>query len=156
MPLIRRTIDNSNPRTTHGKSTREAVFYVEPRKVRPGDRVIEPLAKDEKAAGKPFLISDAKLADLAIRFPEEYGAAAEKRGIKPGSLVTGNAEVVRLMTQPAKELVKSIGELSPDDAKEEEILWGIYEAETGDEGAQRASILSALERKGITDRATAE
>jgi hypothetical protein len=65
--------------------------------------------------------------------------------------------LARLLELPAKKLVETIAEMTPDN--DEEILWAIYEAEVADDGedgrrhgpVNRASVIAALAAKGIKD-----
>lgn len=68
MPLVKRYLRQS---TGPSFATRivEHVVYVTPGALRAADKVVEP--------------SHAQLADLAARYPEEFGARAKALGVKP-------------------------------------------------------------------------
>lgn len=72
MPLVLRHIA-STTQTAFTKTTHPHIMYVPPAQVRKGkDKVIP-----------PEQISDRQLADLAARFPAEYGDEAKRRGVRP-------------------------------------------------------------------------
>lgn len=134
MPLVKRTIQVENNSTTYTKSTVEHVHYVPPKAVRPDDIVVEPS-------------SDRQLAELAEQYPEEFGALAESRNVKPGHESQIPNRVAELRALPAKDLVKEID--ATDAESNEELLYALLEAELGDDGANRSSVVAALARKGI-------
>lgn len=133
-PLVKRTMIVENDTTTFSKEKVEHVSYVPPDKVRPDDVVVEP-------------VSERQLAELAELYPDEYGAKAEAGGVTPGAIVAMNA----------KEAIAAIREL--DDDKDSDVLWMVFELEKArgqdeDDPAElqpRATVLEALEKKGIKD-----
>jgi hypothetical protein len=140
MPLIRRKVKIENDTTTMQKSTQDAEFYVPPGRMQPGDIVIQPS-------------SDRMLADLAQRYPKEYGALAKERGVVAGDVggQDGDARALELQKLPAKDLVKQIGEL---DAEADALtLWAVFELEVDEErgGKNRSTVLEALAEKGIKE-----
>jgi hypothetical protein len=140
MPLIARKITVENESTTFTKDVVEHIHYVPKSKMKPGDRVVEP-------------VSDAQLAELAAQYPDEYAEIAKKRGVEPA---LGEGRLAQLLQLPAKELVKKIADMTPD--TDQEILWALYEAELADDGEEgdgtgknRTTVLEALAEKGIGD-----
>jgi hypothetical protein len=140
MPLIARKITVENENTTFSKDTVEHVHYVPKSKMKPGDRIVDP-------------VSHAQLAELAALYPDEYADKAKAAGVEPA---LGDGRLAQLLLLPAKELVKKISEMTPD--VDLEILWALYEAEVADDGEEgdgtgknRTTVLEALAEKGIEE-----
>jgi len=136
MPLVKSTIEVTVP-VTMSKTTTEHTTYVPPGKVKPDDIIVEP--------------TDRQLAELALEHPDEYATQAKDRKITPGATVGLDTRLRDYMAKSAKDLTKAIHDLNPDDGADLQLLVEILEAETGDEGGKRATVISALKNQGIEE-----
>lgn len=143
MPLVLRKIKVVNDTTTMSEDMVDHVAYVAPDKVRPDDIIVEPS-------------SPRQLAELAEQYPDEYGAQAEAEGVTPGA-TDATTRAAKIVAMNAKDAIAEIGDL--DEEKDSALLWTIFELEKArgedeDDPAEyqpRATVLAALERKGVTD-----
>lgn len=133
MPLVKRTVEIDNESTTYQKGTVEHVHYIPPGQVRSDDVVVEPS-------------SDVQLAELAEKYPAEFSALAKDRGVTPGHESGEDGRVAAFMAKPVKDLVKAIRDL--DAEGDAVLLIQLFEAETSDEGENRAAVLQALAKQG--------
>ena len=157
MRLVRRKYDQHNTSTTFQKKPATTyVTYVKPGAVKRGDVIVDPLevvptkSPPDSATGVTpitYVVSDSQLAELAEQYPDEFAAAAKERGVEPGHELHDDTKASELMALSAKELIKAIKELDEDD--DAALLATIYEMETGDEGANRPTVVGALKQKGF-------
>lgn len=131
-PLVNRKIVVENDSTTYSKDLVDHTLYVAPKDMKPGDVEVEPVSNDQ-------------LAELAQKYPKEYGERAKAAGVDPEQ---GTGRVARLLTMNSKELIRQISEMSQD--TDEEVMYAVLEAEK-ERDEPRVTVLQALEAKGIKD-----
>lgn len=123
MPLVERTITTENP-TLHGKRQRKITIYVSRRQLQRGDRIVEPTEK--------------QLADLAERYPDEFGEAAKARGVVAAP---ADADVVELVGGNARDSIEAIA--ATDDI---ELLAAALETEE-ESDTPRKTVIAAIEAR---------
>jgi hypothetical protein len=139
-PLVTRRLEIENDQTTFSKDTVEHTTYIPREEVRPGDKIVDPRT-----------VSPRQLAELALMYPEEFAAAAEERGIKPGA-EGSDARLSEFLRLNAKELVKRVTD-ELDGERDEKLLYALLEAEFAreDQGDEpRVGVLKAIAAKGIS------
>lgn len=122
MPLVKRHIKVTAD-CTFATTVHPHVMYVPPGQVKKKDEVVAP--------------TDRQLADLAARYPEEFGAEAKKRGVAPTKLRRERGAFVDVDADRGAFVDDDEdGEEGDDDADDE------GEDDEGDEGEQEGGAIT--------------
>lgn len=130
-PLVQRTVTD-DVEATFGKPKGEHVLYVPRSQMKRGDVVVEPTPK--------------QLAELAEKYPDEYGAKAAEAGVAPGGADPMVELATRFAAAKAGEAVEIVEALDED--ADIETLAVLYEVER-ERAKPRSTVLAALAAKGF-------
>jgi hypothetical protein len=139
MPLVERKTESKTGNYGTVRATR--TLYVAPGSLKPGDKVVEPTKR--------------QLAELAAKYPDEFGAAAKAAGVAvpraadddeshdvdDQAFTDAQEQFLALSQKKALEFIKGTSDI--DDLGE------LLNAENRREGGARKAIVNAFRAKGV-------